>query len=144
MRRKKILNDQKGIATTEFVIVSFVFVIIFAAFVMISDTVLFKMKSLMTVRSLAFNMTEQDIGVSFKREVVGAFQTPSMILDKCLSPDLASRPSRIKAQVNLEMPGFFKELITEPPISDQYLIARDTWKGLSPAVIGVLVAACPG
>jgi hypothetical protein len=141
---KILLNNKRGAATTEFIIVSFVFVMVFAAFAMIGDTILFKIKSLITARSLAFNLSEDEQGVSTKRKVIRVYETPSMILDKCLSPELADRPSRVKAEVKLEAPGFFKEFIPVPEIEDQYLVARDTWKGLSPEVISALVAACPG
>ena len=144
MEGKILLNDKRGAATTEFIVVSFVFVMVFAASALIGDTILFKIKSLITARSIVFNLPGSEEGFSVKREVILADETPSMILDKCLSPELAGRPSRVIAEVELEVPGFFKDIIPAPKISDHFLVARDTWKGLSPEVISGLVASCSG
>jgi hypothetical protein len=138
-------SNEKGAATTEFVVVSFVFVIIFAGFVLIGETILSKMKSLMMARNLVFDQYDNpDFDhSSHQLEIVMAAKTPEVMLDKCLWSYFAVKPSRKQAQVNLEVATFFDAWFPGFRISDHYLIAQNSWKGLSPTAMAALIAGCP-
>jgi hypothetical protein len=138
------VRNQRGIATTEFIVVSFVFVVIFAGFVLIGETIMSKMKSLIMARNLAFDQIDRsEFGnFSHRLEVVMAAKTPEVMLDKCLWPYFAVKPSRKQAQVNLDVATFFDAWVPGFRISDQYLIAQNSWQGISPAAMAALVTGC--
>ncbi|MHB8481825.1 MAG: hypothetical protein ACYDBV_03685 [Nitrospiria bacterium] len=140
------LSHQEGIATTEFIVVAFIFILFLALFNVIGKEVLFKIKSLIAVRNLAFHRSETIdpfMGQS-QRETVLMAQTPAASLDKCFSPYLMIKPSRIKTQVRLKPGSFFKNFVPLPGVSDQFLMTEDSWKNIPPFVLGSLASRCPG
>ena len=147
MREQKgVLNNQKGVATTEFVVVSFIFILFLAAFNFVGEVVLLKIKSLIEVRNLAFHESEAPDSLigDFKRQTILTTQTPTAALDKCLSPYLIMKPSRVKAQVTLKPDAFFKEWGSFPVFSEQFLITEDSWKNLPSLILGGLASRCSG
>ena len=130
----------------EFIVVSFVFILFLAAFNLIGETVLFKIKSLIAVRNLAFNETETgnfSTGEA-QRQIILTAQTPSASLDRCLLPYFMTKPSRVRTQVAFKPDSFFKEWIPVPAISDRFLIAEDSWENVPPVVLGTLASRCSG
>lgn len=141
------VNNQKGIATTEMVVVSFIFILILAAFLILSNTILSKIDSLIQVRNLAFNQTgSEDLQVkNFKRVLVREGQARSFPMDRCLSVYLASKPSRVQAEVQLKTSSsLMGEVLKISNIIDRFRITEDSWQGLNPVLLGNLVANCPG
>ncbi|MBI1823071.1 MAG: hypothetical protein HY200_00800 [Nitrospirae bacterium] len=144
MRIKRDFCNERGIATTEFIIVNLVFVIFLAGFMLIGNTILAKMKSLILVRNIAFNQNDglEEMNSIHHSDVIQASKTPSILLDRCLRPYFGVKKSRIISEAQTEVSTPFNDWIPHRIISDQYHLATDTWKAQSSLAIGVLVASC--
>jgi len=144
MSRSILLRNQKGIATTEFVLVLTSFVAILAALLLNSRLVQTKIESLVSVRNLVWKESARVQIANESKDVILASEMPDLMMDRCLIPILSRKPVRIRGEIRNEPESSYLDLFPKSGFTDHFEIAIDSWKDLSPEEFMAVLAQCQG